>query len=165
MRKIWAIAILLGLTTPALAVEYRSPNDVAREFCKFIDSSRRDIFAPHFKPLATTSLLKAIRKAEDKNSIIAKTYPNEKPPLGDGIPYQSYQDHAPFCRVDDVSYQRRKGEAIIAYIFPDTPEANWTDRLKLKNINGVWQIDDILYGSDKAHMTLRQVLKQAFPQE
>src|SRR6266536_852039 len=45
--------------------------------------------------LVTRSLTAAINDAEKKNDDIAAAKPNDKPPLGDGVPYQSHPDQAP----------------------------------------------------------------------
>jgi hypothetical protein len=157
---------VLGVLIPVLAhaqtqkLSYRAASDVARQFCRFMDGKNRDIFAPQFRDLVTSDLFALIQKAERKNTLIAQTYPDMKPPLGDGIPYQSFPDYAPHCIVSALNYQRYVGMATISYRFPETPEANWSDHLRLKKQNGVWRIDNIVYGRNYARTTLRDVLQQ-----
>jgi hypothetical protein len=47
--------------------------------------------------LVTRSLTQLINDAQKKSDEIASALPNDKPPLGDGVPYQSFPDEAPVC--------------------------------------------------------------------
>jgi hypothetical protein len=151
--------VMVPVAGMAQTLSYRSAADVAQQFCAFMDSRNSDVFTTRFQNLATHDLSVLIQKAERHNNVIAQAYPDMKPPLGDGLPYASFPDYAPHCIVSALNYQRHTGMATISYSFPETPEASWSDRLYLKNQNGVWSIDDITYGRNAARMTLRQVLK------
>ena len=48
--------------------------------------------------LVTRALGAAIDEAVKKNDAIAAATPDEKPPLGDGVPFQSFPDEAPVCQ-------------------------------------------------------------------
>lgn len=115
--------------------------------------------------ILTDGLGKAIADAEKKDAAYAKKYPDEKPPLGDGVPWQSAPDYAAKCDVGLVSLSKTDARVEIKYSFPDTPDANFSDTLTLKKIPiagmdvGHWRIDDVLYpdGSD-----LKKALVEAF---
>jgi hypothetical protein len=85
-----------------------------------------------------------------------------KPPLGDGVPFQAYQDVAPECRVGSVATAGDVVHVDVEHRFPDTPAANWTDRLVVRTEDGLARIDDILYGPEKFELGLRDVLDTAF---
>jgi hypothetical protein len=104
--------------------------------------------------LVTASLLELIDKAQAKNDEIQAATPDEKPPLGDGIPFQSYPDIAPSCTQGAFG---ANSIVEVQYEFPETPDANWTDRLKLATENGLVKIDDVLYGKEGVE-GLRKVL-------
>ena len=114
--------------------------------------------------LATPSLSDAIQQALDRNDVIAKAHPDEKPPLGDGVPFQSFQDATPQCEVGTISGEGVGAVVEIRHIFPDTPSANYTDRLVLGQgwKPGFYGIDDVRYGADGDNGTLRKTLVEAF---
>jgi hypothetical protein len=114
--------------------------------------------------LVTPGLNEAIMAALRENATWQAANPGEKPPLGDGVPWQSFPDVAPACEPAGTTAE---GEALVAtvkYDFPDSPDAGWTDRLVLvKGADGAFAIDDIRYGDD-GEETLRGVLAGAFAQ-
>jgi len=81
--------------------------------------------------LVTRSLTQAINDAQKKNDEIAAAQPDEKPPLGDGIPYQSFPDEAPVCAPGKLTDKGREQVVEITYSFPGMADASWTDRLVL----------------------------------
>jgi hypothetical protein len=91
--------------------------------------------------------------------------PAEKPPLGDGIPWQAWPDYAAECSVGFATLMATDAKVEIKYGFPESPDANFTDTLLLKRIAdeglGIshWRIDNIAYatGGD-----LKAVLTSAF---
>lgn len=107
-----------------------------------------------YRYLVTSSLLELIDKAQAKSDEIQAAAPDEKPPLGDGIPFQSYPDVAPVCKQGAFA---EGGIVAVEYAFPETPDANWTDRLKLVTEGGLLKIDDLLYGKEGTDH-LRKVL-------
>ena len=112
--------------------------------------------------LVTKSLGTAIAEALKKNGEIVAAHPDQKPPLGDGIPFQSHLDVAPVCKPGKFTDTGRTQVIEIVYEFPDTPAANWTDRLVLITEEGRPRIDDILFGTGDSDNGLRKALAGAF---
>jgi hypothetical protein len=115
--------------------------------------------------ILTADLAAAIGAAQGRNNVIAGKTPDEKPPLGDGIPWQSSPDYADTCQTGLVSLSKSDAKVDIQYGFKDDPAANYTDELILKRVPidgmdvGYWRIDDVVYadGTD-----LRDALVHAF---
>jgi hypothetical protein len=115
----------------------------------------------------TPSLTGAIDEAKARNDIIAKAAPAEKPPFGDGIPYQAFPDVPEACEVGRFSEKAGGGEIEVAYRFPSTKNADWTDRLKLVPDGNGFRIDDILFANvanGEPDQGLRGALFDAFDQ-
>ena len=116
--------------------------------------------------LLTPSLVKVIEEAKARSDVIAKATPDEKPPFGDGIPYQSFPDVAEGCEAGEAS-DKMGIEIEVKYLFPKTPNADWTDRLKLVTEGDKLLVDDILYANvanGEPDQGLRQALFEAFDQ-
>jgi len=115
--------------------------------------------------ILTDDLQKAIKVAEQKDDDYAKKNPDEKPPLGDGIPWQSSPDYGDTCDVGLVTLSKTDAKVEIKYTFKDYPDGSYTDVLILKKVPidgmdvGYWRIDDVIYpdGSD-----MKQLLITAF---
>ncbi|MFH1797436.1 MAG: hypothetical protein ABIK36_09010 [Pseudomonadota bacterium] len=114
--------------------------------------------------LVTPSLADEIGKALAKNDEIQKAHPDEKPPLGDGIPFQSFPDVSPKCQVGKVEGEGTGAVVEIRHGFPDTPRADYADRIVLGEgwTKGALGIDDVLYGEEGGGGTLRRTLAEAF---
>ena len=156
-----AAGVLLAtalVTDPAGADDARAVGDA---FCKARLAG--DELAT--RALLSGSLGAAIDEAEARREIVARAAPDEKPPLGDGIPYQAFPDAAGACEVGRAFEADGRVELEIAYRFPDAPDAGWTDRIRLLTEDGRLGIDDVLYAdvanSDPGH-GLRRVLYDAF---
>lgn len=117
--------------------------------------------------ILAAGLTDAIAAAEAKDAEWAEANPGDKPPLGDGIPWQSWPDYAPRCAVGSVTENLDgSAEVELRYDFPDTPRADFTDRLILEKTaidefgTEVWRISNVAYstGGD-----LRAFLAEAFP--
>ncbi len=115
--------------------------------------------------LLTAGLTTAIAEAEAKNDSWEAAHPGEKPPLGDGIPWQAWPDYAPDCKVGLVTLMKTDARVDIDYAFPDQPDANFTDTLLLKRVDmpdygsAFWRIDNIAYATEG---DLRGTLAAAF---
>ncbi len=106
--------------------------------------------------ILTDDLNQAITVAEQKNDDYAKQYPEDEPPLGDGLGWQSSPDYADTCETGLVTLSKTDARVELKYGFKDYPAANYTDTLILKKVPiegmdvGYWRIDDVIYpdGSD-----------------
>lgn len=114
--------------------------------------------------LVTPSLAEETQKALAKNDEIQKAHPDEKPPLGDGIPFQSFPDLSPKCEVGKVEGEGAGAVVEIRHGFPDTPRADYSDRIVLGKgwAKGTLGIDDVLYGEEGGGGSLRKTLAEAF---
>jgi hypothetical protein len=164
MRKTTFILITtlaaLSVGTAAAQPVTLSPEQIGQIFC--IARLGNDM-AP-VEALLTSELTAAIVAADAQNDAIAAANPDEKPPLGDGIPWQAYPDYADQCTPGNVTLMMDEARVAIAYGFQTYPDAAFTDTLHLKLIDGpdgwrVWRIDDIAYATDG---DLRTALLSAF---
>jgi len=163
--RLTVLAILLtsAAVLPATAGEgpvTLSPEDIGHIFCL----SRLGNDTGPIDGLLSDDLATTIAEAEELNVQWEEANPGEKPPLGDGIPWQSWPDYAPNCTVQAVTIEGRTARVPIEYRFPDTPHAEYIDTLVLTEIDHgygwmVWRIDTIAYdtGSD-----LKSLLGGAF---
>jgi hypothetical protein len=108
--------------------------------------------------LLSRSLTQLVNDALKKNDEIASAKPNEKPPLGDGIPYQSFPDSAPVCEPGKLTDKGREQVLEINYSVPDAADAKWTDQLVLIAEDGRLRIDDVLFGTGDTGNGLRKTL-------
>jgi hypothetical protein len=134
-----------------------TPVQVAQKFCDThlpgtIEAEQATML------LLTPSLRAAMDEAVKKNDAWEAAHPGEKPPLGDGVPFQSYPDTPEKCVAGAVSADGT--EVDIEYQFDD-PLANWTDRVKLATVDGRLMVDDILYGVNGYEESLRSALESA----
>src|SRR5688572_15809959 len=163
MRFGFKIVPLVAALVAGGAFAADDPRAVAAAFCK----ARLADDEPATLALLTPSLVKVIEEAKARNDVIAKATPDEKPPFGDGIPYQAFPDVAQGCEAGEISDRSGRVEVEIDYLFPETPKANWTDRLKLVVDGDRLLIDDILFANvanGEPDQGLRRVLFDAFDQ-
>jgi hypothetical protein len=84
---------------------------------------------------------------------VAANPSDEKPPLGDGIPWQAWPDYAAECTVGLATLMKTDAKVEISYGFPESPDANFTDTLLLKRVmnEGLgleqWRIDNVAYAT------------------
>lgn len=162
MNRFAAAAALCLFATPSFAQMITiTPEQVGEIFC--ISRIGNDM-AP-VEGLLTVELKAAIAEAEAKNDAIQKAHPDEKPPLGDGIPWQAFPDYAAECKVGKVTLEADQAAVDIAYGFPEYPDANFTDHLQLRLVSlpmvsePLWRIDDLTYATEG---DLRTVLVSVF---
>jgi hypothetical protein len=163
VKALGAGSVVFAVWCCGAALALETPREIGTAFC----AARVADAEQQVRALLTPSLLKAIEEAERRNDAIAKATPDEKPPLGDGIPYQGFPDHAPVCKPGEARQSAGATELEVAYEFPDTPDAGWTDRLVLIKSDNGFLIDDILYQIPANHteqIGLRSVLFNAFDQ-
>lgn len=161
MRTALVLAVI-AFATPAFAQPITlTPQQIGQIFCL---SRLGNDMAP-VTGLMTAGLTSDIAVALEKNDVIQKAHPDEKPPLGDGIPWQAYPDYADQCQPGDVNFMMDEARVSIDYAFKDYPDANFTDTLTLKLIDDpimstrIWRIDNIAYATDG---DLRAMLTSAF---
>jgi len=161
-RLLVPLLLTLPLGAPALAQDYRGQivEDVAQIFCIAVIA---DDEAP-LRALLTPELAGRIADAEAQDAEIAAKAPDEKPPLGDGIPWQSWPDSAQTCTPDTPILMMDEASIAVRYHFDAAPDADYADTLKLKLLEQsfgqkLWRIDDIVYAGDG---TLRDALTMAF---
>ncbi|WP_274629721.1 hypothetical protein [Arvimicrobium flavum] len=158
MKSRWfailAVSAAFAVTATVADATDDTPAQVAQKFC---DTHRSGTAEAELATMAllTPSLKAAMDEAVKKNDVWETAHPGEKPPLGDGVPFQSYPDVAKECVAGKVSADGT--EVDIEYKFDD-PEANWTDRVKLALVEGKLMVDDILYGVNDFQDGLRESL-------
>lgn len=155
--SILALAALFLLPTTTFAAK-STPADFGAAFCKgSIDNDMTAIEAA-----LTPDLAKVIAEAEAKNAEIQAAAPDEKPPLGDGLPWRSWPDYADGCEVGAITSDGGKTLVEIRYSFTTSPDANYIDQLVLipaADTPDSWQLDDVRLIDG---MTLRTALADAF---
>jgi hypothetical protein len=158
-----AAAALIAMTTCGASAQDQ-PRSAAAAFGDAFCLMKDNPTAAGPMVLATPSLAEAIRAAMAKNDEIAKAHPDEKPPLGDGIPFQSYPDVSPRCEVGTVAGEGAGAVVEIRHSFPDAPTADYADRIVLGEgrIEGTLGIDDVRYGAEGDGGSLRKMLVEAF---
>lgn len=115
--------------------------------------------------LASPALQEAIAVAMAENAKIQQAAPDEKPPLGDGIPWQSYPDVSDTCEPGNVSAEGDAKIAEVKHGFDDEANEGWTDRLVLvAGEGGTLLVDDVRFGPEGDHDSLRGVLIGVFSQ-
>jgi hypothetical protein len=151
-----------GFSSSVAAVE-SDARSVAEAFCKArLAQDEKATMA-----LLTPSLVAAIEEAQARSAVIAKTAPDEKPPLGDGIPFQAFPDVPESCEAGEVTEVDGHEEVQISYSFADSPDAGWTDRLQLVPHDRGLLIDDVIYANvanGEPDLGLREVLFDSFDQ-
>ena len=156
MRRLVALPLAFVLATPAVPAESAvQPHMVAEMFCMARIVGDMSLVSDYL----SSDLYAAVGQALVRNDEIQKQFPDEKPPLGDGVPWASYPDAVPTCVVDYEAAKTTPAAVPITYSFPDAPDASWTDTLVLVEVDGNWQLDDILY-QDGGRLT--EVLVSAF---
>ncbi len=103
--------------------------------------------------ILTPELAAAIDDAWARNDEwLAANPPGEKPPLGDGIPWQAWPDYAASCTVGLATLMKTDAKVEITYGFPEAPDAGFTDVLLLRRVAGGdgvarWRIDNVAYAT------------------
>ena len=158
MRLALSIALSAVVLNPAHA-EGTDPNKRLGElFCQLKQTGDEN----RVRYLLTKDLAAEIDKAYARNEVIAQASPDEKPPLGDGVPFQSFPDVAPVCKPGAIAWADGVSQVDIEHAFPATPDANWTDRIVVRVEDGLPKVDDVRYGTEKYNTGLRKALVDMF---
>ncbi|MBO9587355.1 hypothetical protein [Devosia sp.] len=158
MRTLPLTLFLCLAAIPALAAGQPSPEQLGELFCKASLSDDMGLVENDLTPFLTL----AIAEAEAKNTQIQAKAPDEKPPLGDGLPWRSWPDFADGCAIGTTYRTADRVFADINYSFSESPDANYTDQLVLMpsvEDQNLWQIDDVIFATG---MTMRSSLASAF---
>lgn len=86
-----------------------------------------------------------------RNDEIQAAHPDEKPPLGDGIPWSSWPDQPDACAVTATAHSATHSGITIRYSFADEPEADYEDTLVvMPDPAGAQELllDDVLFVDD-----------------
>jgi hypothetical protein len=159
------ILLVAGLATvPARADDTMTtlkPEQIGQIFCL----SRTGNDEAVIDGILSADLKTAIADAWAKDDAWETANPGEKPPLGDGIPWQAWPDYAAECNVGLVTLMKTDAKVEINYGFPEDASANFTDTLLLKRVDmpdygtAFWRIDNIAYATEG---DLKAVLAGAF---
>lgn len=131
-----------------------TPFAVAEAFCAAMVDGTTDKTA-----LATPALAEAIDTALTRNAEIQAATPDEKPPLGDGVPWSSWPDKPDTCTAQPADTAHDGVEYAVTYGFTSIPDAGYADILVLSEGPDSWAIDDIIFIDNQR---LRAVLEAAF---
>lgn len=161
MYRLVGLGFLVLASAPAVAEDPAAipPEGIGQIFC--IGSLGNDM-AP-VDGLLIAELATLVADAWARNDAIAAARPAEKPPLGDGLPWRTWPDHADGCSVGAVAIDGGKATVAIDYRFSTAPGANYSNTLHLKSVEvdglPAWRIDDIDLGEGQ---TFRGLLAGAF---
>jgi hypothetical protein len=152
MRHITLAVLLAGsIAVPAFAEDSPrtlKPEEIGHIFCL----SRLAGDTGPLDGLLSPDLATSIAEADELNLQWQDANPGDKPPLGDGIPWQSWPDYASECTVGLVTLMKNDARVEITYGFPGEPDATFTDTLLLKRIardddSRVWRLDNLAYAT------------------
>lgn len=143
------LALPLFAASPASAQTATiSPAEIGQIFCM----SRTGNDELLLTGALSDELRTQIAYAEARNDTIATQYPDDKPPLGDGIPWQSFPDYAKTCTVGSVNVEGGTAKVVVQYDFPESPDGDFSDTLELRlapqRYNpeaGVWRLNNVIY--------------------
>ena len=126
------------------------PEQIGQIFCL----SRLGSDEAAISGILSPELAAAIGEAWARNDAwAAANPPDDKPPLGDGIPWQAWPDYAAECTVGLATLMKTDAKVEIAYGFPESPDAGFTDTLLLTRVlndaTGIeqWRIDNVAYAT------------------
>ena len=155
MRPLAVLTSLGLLVTPALSQE---PPDAAEIGAIFCAASLAGDMAP-VQDLLTPDLAETIAAALARNDEIQAATPDEKPPLGDGVPWASWPDKPDTCDTEVTEAYDGAAMVNVTYGFTDAPDANYTDTLVLMQGDAGWAIDDVVLVDNH---TLRGLIETVF---
>ena len=155
-RNVLFAALALALPTPAWAGDAMDTFHLGAHFCGFVQDGEKVM---RLDALITPSLAVAISEALARSDAMQAASPDEKPPLGDGIPWTSWPDRPDTCTIGAADISADQATLPITYAFEGAPDAAYTDILLLSREVGTWRINDILLADEQR---LRTVIVAAF---
>lgn len=164
MRKaLFTTIFAISVAAPACAAESGiTPAQIGQAFCLARLTGDDGAITGLLSPTLTI----AISEASAKDEAWARANPGEKPPLGDGVPWASFPDVPGDCTAAPATLTAEMAEVEIRYHFPDSPSADWTDRLVLRKVEvpallaPAWRIGDVSYSTGGS---LLATLSELFP--
>ena len=152
-RHVLFATLVCVLPIPAFA-DNSTAEALAGTFCAaMVDGT------PDPVTLVTPDLGDAIAAALARNAEIQAATPDEKPPLGDGVPWASWPDKPDTCDIEVTEAYDGAAMVNVSYGFTYAPDANYTDTLVLTEGDGGWAIDDVVLIDNQ---TLRNLIVSAF---
>lgn len=152
-RHILFAALAITLPTAAFA-DNSTAEALAGTFCAAMLDGMTDPVT-----LVTPDLGEAIETALARNAEIQAATPDEKPPLGDGVPWASWPDKPDTCDTEVTEAYDGAAMVNVTYGFTDAPDASYTDTLVLMQGEAGWAIDDVVLIDNQ---TLRGLIETAF---
>lgn len=155
MHRLLIIALALVWTSDSVLAAFPTPAEFGNAFCR---ASLDGDMSPIEQALSPT-LSVIVVDAWAKSDALQAAAPDEKPPLGDGLPWRSWQDYADGCDVGAIESNAESAKIEIQYSFTSDPSVDYSDRLDLVKASDGWVLDDIEYDTGD---TLRSSLASAF---
>ncbi|MFM2354969.1 MAG: hypothetical protein RLZZ528_705 [Pseudomonadota bacterium] len=133
------LLLSVAVATPAMAAPPADPEALGQAWCAAVlafDEAAAEA-------LMSDSLRDAVARARSADAAFRQEHPDDKPPLGDGLALAAFPDTPATCRVTPAA------EGIeIRYVFPDTPDADWIDRLLTAPTAEGLAVVDVLFAPD-----------------
>jgi len=158
MKRSGPILLAALAAGTAYAAGPQTPSDFGTLFCEASLAGDMALI----EGAQTPGLETIIADALARNAEIQAAAPDEKPPLGDGIPWRSWPDYADGCEIGTITESDGEAMVEIRYTFSGAPDATYADQLVLRAaaVAGQgWLLDDIAFIEA---MTLRKSLAEAF---
>lgn len=164
MRRL-AVSLLFLQLLPAPAFAQAAivtPQQIGEIFCISRLGNDDAILSGAF----SAELRTLIAYAQARNDAIARAFPDEKPPLGDGVPWASFPDAIDTCTLGSIATEGMTAHVVIEYGFAADPGADFSDTLELTAAphpydpqSSLWRISDVRY---TVGSTLVEALQAAF---
>jgi len=155
MQRLLIIALALAGTTVSGLAASPTPADFGDAFCRASLDGDMSAIEQALSPALSIIVVDAWAKSD----ALQAAAPDEKPPLGDGLPWRSWQDYADGCNVGAIEGNAESAKVEIQYSFTSDSTADYSDRLDLVKATDGWVLDDIEYDTGD---TLRSSLAEAF---
>ncbi len=140
LRASLTILTIIAATT-ARAQDITAAEALAIEYCaaaiRFDEAAAEILMSPALRSL--------IAEARSANDAYLTKYPEDKPPLGDGLPLTGYQDAAESCLPESVT----ESSAVLVFAPASSPTDIWRDQIEFEvQADGTLAVSDILYAPD-----------------
>lgn len=142
LRSIRLAILALVLPAPIHAQDSLDMVQAGARFCEFLQQRQTDTGPGH---LLTQNLANAISAALERNHALQAETPDEKPPLGDGVPWTSFPDRPDGCTIGAADMDGDSATLPVTYGFAGAPDAAYTDTLVLRHEDGAWRIADVVF--------------------